>query len=80
MTTELKVKIEHGVPLPTWGRKGKPGQWAVIAARMKPGDSVLVGNKGERGCLYRQIVQQHGAGSARSVLVDGVGYRVWRAR
>ncbi len=69
-----KIKIEKNVPMPSRQRAGK---WQEIAAKMKPGDSVLVSNGTKKNGLFAAIKQSGGLAISRR---EGDSYRVWRKK
>lgn len=69
-----KIKIQKNVPMPSRQRAGK---WQEVAAKMKPGDSVLVSNGTKKNGLFAAIRKSGGLAISRR---EGDSYRVWRKK
>jgi len=69
-----KIKIQKNVPMPSRQRAGK---WQEVAAKMKPGDSVLVSTGTKKNGLFAAIKKSGGLAISRR---EGDSYRVWRKK
>lgn len=69
-----KIKIQKNVPMPSRQRAGK---WQEVAAKMKPGDSVLVSTGTKKNGLFGAIKKSGGLAISRR---EGDSYRVWRKK
>lgn len=69
------MKIETDIPPPVKANNAQ-SRWLELVHQMRPGNSVIVENKGQAGALAF-VMRYHGKRATVRKRTDGT-YRVWR--